>query len=321
MIRSLRVPVFLFFAACLAVVLGSHVASTAWLQQSLPDSALRRVLPVTWLRLAVEILILAGGWAVLWWLVLRDRQDRLERSRLDHLEEVALFSGGFAHEARNYIHAMQTRLELLRKSVEGNERAVERVQKLEEVTAGMEQLLADFLSFARPAESKLEQTDLPALVRQVLDFEALELERSGIDVVLHADADLPHALVDRGKLKRALLNLVVNARQAMPAGGRIEVRLTRRRGGVRIEVEDTGSGIPLEDQPRIFQTYFSTKSQGTGLGLAIVKRTIEDVGGTISFRSEPGRGTTFTVDLPAAARYQAQIRRVAREMALRKAAG
>lgn len=322
MVRSLRVPIFIFFlAAGLAIVVGSHIAQAAWLRRSLSESAVEAVIPMLWRRLAVEIVVLTICAAAAWWWILRDRQDRLEKSRLAHLQEVALLSGGFAHEARNYIHAMQTRLELLHKSLQGNPKAAERAQKLEEITAGIEQLLSDFLTFARPAESDLEEADPAELVRQVLDFEALELERSGIEVVVHADADLPSVLVDRGKLRRSLLNLIVNARQAMPQGGRIEARVLRSRGGVRIEVEDTGSGIPAEDQPRVFQTYYSTKSGGTGLGLAIVKRTIEDLGGSISFTTHPGRGTTFRIDLPTGKRHEAKLRRATQEAALRRVAG
>jgi signal transduction histidine kinase len=210
---------------------------------------------------------------------------------------------------------LQARLGLLRKYLAGDGKAEERINKLEEVAASMEQLLTDFLTFARPAGNDLEETDPVSLVRQVLEFEELELERSGVRVNFHSDAEVPAALVDRGKLKRALLNLVVNARQAMPDGGELHVRVLRRRARVRIEIQDSGHGIPPEDQRRIFQTYFTTKSGGTGLGLAIVRRTIEDFGGTISFTSTVGRGTTFIISLPSMKQHRATVKRSLKELA------
>lgn len=305
----------------MTVVLASHFASIAWLRRTLSEPLMDRTLPIMWFRLGADAFVLAVGWAAAWWLLLRDRQDRLEKTRLDHLAEVAMLSGGFAHEARNYLHAMQSRLELLRKNLAGQAKAEERVDKMAEITREMEQLLTDFLTFARPAEDELCETDLPNLVKQVLEFEALEMERGGIQVELTVDPKLPLVLVDRNKLKRAVLNLTVNARQAMPDGGRIDVRLLGRRRSIRIEIQDSGCGIPAEDQPRIFETYFTTKSGGCGLGLAIVKRTIEDLGGTVSYTSTPGSGTTFVIDLPNVKQHRAALRRIANEPSLRKAAG
>jgi signal transduction histidine kinase len=110
-----------------------------------------------------------------------------------------------------------------------------------------------------------------------------------------------------------LLNLIINARQAMPEGGTLTVRARpSERGEVLLEVSDTGCGIPEEDRPRIFQTFFSTKPEGTGLGLAIVKRTIEDLGGRITFDSQVGRGTTFRIYLPPAQRRRVLLERQAR---------
>jgi len=307
--------------AALAVLLLFWFASTIWVQKSVSDAAAQQVIPVLQLNLFVEVVVLTSVSVAALWLIVRDRRVRYAKTRIDHLSEVAMMSGGFAHEARNLIHAMHTRLELLRKSVAGNDKAEERVDKLGEIAEGMEQLLADFLSFARPADNKLEETDPVKLVRQVLEFEELELERSGVQCSIDAAPQVPTVLVDRAKMKRALLNLIVNARQAMPEGGELHLQVTNWRNRVRIEIADTGSGIAPDDQARIFETYYSTKSAGTGLGLAIVRRTIEDLGGEITFASELNRGTTFYITLPTSKQQRARLKNNLQKLALHKTAG
>ena len=118
--------------------------------------------------------------------------------------------------------------------------------------------------------------------------------------------DLPHVMVDKAVMVRALVNLIENALQAMPTGGRLVVGASVVRGSrgdarVAILVTDSGVGIPEHLLPRLFEPYFSTKSGGTGLGLGLARRTVEEHGGTIEIRSRPGRGTVVTLTLPASA--------------------
>jgi signal transduction histidine kinase len=108
--------------------------------------------------------------------------------------------------------------------------------------------------------------------------------------------------VDRNKLKRSLLNIVVNARQPMPNGGHLRVTTERNRDTLDIAIEDEGEGIPADLLPRIFDSYFTTKSGGSGLGLAIVRRTVEDFGGVVECSSMPGKGTTVAIRLPQSKR-------------------
>ena len=130
-----------------------------------------------------------------------------------------------------------------------------------------------------------------------------------MEVQVESAPELPAVYADRGKLKRAILNLLVNSRQAMPGGGKIEIRVGTDRGKVVVEIADTGCGINSEDRSRVFDTFFSTKSEGSGLGLAIVRQTIEEMGGTIRFESDPGLGTTFQINLPSSVRFKATLTR------------
>jgi signal transduction histidine kinase len=125
------------------------------------------------------------------------------------------------------------------------------------------------------------------------------MEKNRIVVDSQIAPDLPTVCGSAGRLKQALLNLLVNARQAMPDGGRITISADRERDGrVAVAVEDTGCGIPSELHAHVFRTFFTTKSDGTGLGLPITKKIVEDHGGMIQMESEPGHGARFTIHLP-----------------------
>jgi signal transduction histidine kinase len=119
-------------------------------------------------------------------------------------------------------------------------------------------------------------------------------------VAREVEAGLPAVLADRDQVLQVLLNLVRNALDAMPAGGTLRVAARGEGGAVAFSVSDTGPGVRPEDQPRVFEPYFTTKEGGTGLGLAIAQRIAEEHGGTLELRSAPGEGATFTLTLPAA---------------------
>ena len=130
-----------------------------------------------------------------------------------------------------------------------------------------------------------------------------EASNQRIAIEVHPDSELPKVETDNDQFRRALLNLLINSIQAMPNGGRIEVRTGLDRSSlgtdsIFIRISDTGAGIPKENMPRLFEPYFTTKPNGFGLGLAIVSRVIQDHGGTIQVESEIGRGTAFTIFMP-----------------------
>jgi len=169
---------------------------------------------------------------------------------------------------------------------------------LEELQA-LRKIIDEFSEFARMPQPVLEPTDLNAVVEQTLAL--YQAQANGCRVEAALGQDLPTLAADRVLLGRAIGNLIANALEAMPGGGALRVRTSRRPGGLCVEVEDTGPGLTEEQRTRLFTPYFTTKKGGTGLGLSIVQGIVTDHGGRIEVRSEPGQGTTFTLILPLAA--------------------
>jgi signal transduction histidine kinase len=302
-------PLALLAGVVQVAFLTLRFSVAAWVWNRAPADT-RAGLWVPWvLDTALTALLLIVAVAGCCWLTSRARRREREQARVEHLAEVGLLAGGLAHEIRNTLNAMHSQIALLRKQLPSQAGpACERTAQLERAVTELEQLVSDFLAFARPAKDQPRDVDLAGLILELLDFAALDLEQARVTAVTELAPDLPAVYVDPGKLKRALLNLVINARQAMPDGGTLTVRAwPEEPGQVLIEVRDTGCGIPEEDRPHIFQTFFSTKPGGTGLGLAVVKRTVEDFGGRVTFHSQVGRGTTFRVSLPTAQRRRVSL--------------
>jgi signal transduction histidine kinase len=162
----------------------------------------------------------------------------------------------------------------------------------------MNRTLTELLQHARPVTPARIAVEINGLLEQSLQF----LPRGDIRLVRRLDGSLPAVYVDPSLLHQAFLNILVNARQAMPQGGclTLETRVPPTRGlAVEVRISDTGGGIAAEHLTRIFQPFFTTKAQGTGLGLAIAARVVEQHGGRITVESSVGHGTTFTIALPA----------------------
>lgn len=289
-------------AAAVVVLLGLRALVALRGAADMTPEDQRRFSAYLWALTGADVVIGIAAGAVVALLARRAAAAERDRRRLEHLAEVALLSGGLAHEIRNHLNAQEGHLALLRKAA-GPEKAEVRLRlgRLEQAAAALTELVNDFLTLTRPAKDKLERVDLAELSAEVVEFLSLDFEQAHVEVRLEPDAAVPPVRGDRGKLRRAILNLLVNARQAMPNGGSIVVRI--RPGGrraVQLEVEDNGCGIAPKDQPRVFEAFFSTKSGGAGLGLAVVQRTVVDMGGAIDFQSQAGRGSTFRIVLPAA---------------------
>lgn len=224
-----------------------------------------------------------------------------------------IMANGLAHKIRNSLNAMRAHLALLHKFMPpgSDQRIPHHLNRVEQAVSGVEELLNDYLAIASPEPSELREVDLRTLVDEVVRFTGLDMEQAKVEVQQDIPERLPTVVVDPGKLKRAILNLVVNARQALPDGGRVVVRAApaERRGWLTLEISDNGCGIPEDERSRIFDPFFSTKSDGLGLGLPVVQRIVKDLHGSIDFESQVGHGTTFRLTLPTAARHRAALKR------------
>jgi signal transduction histidine kinase len=162
----------------------------------------------------------------------------------------------------------------------------------------LEQLVNNFLIYARPAQPQPEPTDLNGLAREVIRLLAADFKTHGVEFREELDPGLPEVEIDARQFKQALINLLVNARQVLRNGGEVAVRSgTGSRGEVQLEIVDNGPGIPAEARERIFEVFYSSRGGGTGLGLPIAKQIVERHGGTIDVESAVDAGTTFRIRL------------------------
>ena len=178
-------------------------------------------------------------------------------------------------------------------------RALGRVKVVERECRRLEELLNDFLSFTRAHNLKLEPADVNREIRDLIEFFRPQAEESKIEIVEYLSSNLPTVLLDRRSFHRALLNLVLNAQQAMPDGGQLVLRTRSGGDEIFIDLIDTGIGIDPKNMDRLYDVFFSTKKGGSGLGLATTRKIVRAHGGRISVQSEPNFGTQFTIALPS----------------------
>jgi signal transduction histidine kinase len=232
----------------------------------------------------------------------------------EQIVELSALTGGLAHEIRNPLSTLKVNLQLLDEDWQRLEAAApgsdaadvarrsrRRIAILLEESGRLERILEDFLQYVGRRELRPAPIDLNLLVRDLADFYRPQAHAARIDLQLIPAPRPLVCAVDTHLLKQAVLNLLINAQQAMPEGGRLELRLSEAPGGLaRLDVQDTGPGIPPQDQEQIFLAYYSTKKGGTGLGLATAQRIVREHGGHISVRSQPPAGACFTILLPLA---------------------
>lgn len=225
-----------------------------------------------------------------------------ERNK-DRLAFLGSLASGLAHEIKNPLSTMTITLGLLHEDFEGAEtprerRSLRKIELLEAEVARLEKILQDFLQFAGGHVVRPGLLDVHAWLDEVLDFFEPTCAQAEIRLERQFAPNVPQLLADRDLLRQALLNLLTNAVQAMSGGGTLSVRTWTTGDRVRIEVADTGPGIPADVLPRIFDPYFTTREQGTGLGLPTVRRIAAQHGGDVAVETRLGRGTTFTLTLP-----------------------
>lgn len=232
--------------------------------------------------------------------------DDQERQRLvDLYSEIAALAGGLAHEIRNPLSTMSLNLDLLGEELEESDnprdqKMLKRIHKVQSECQHLNEILNAFLQFARVGELELVEADLNAVVRDFVDFYQPTAREHGIEISPHLESNLPTVKLDQSLMRQVLMNLAQNAQQAMPGGGLLELQTFARDGRVRLEFIDTGEGMDEATRSKLFDVFFSTKQDGSGLGLPTVRKIVQAHRGTISCESERGKGTRFSIALPAA---------------------
>ena len=224
----------------------------------------------------------------------------------DRLAFLGSLASGLAHEIKNPLSTMTITLGLLREDFEGSDsprdrRLLRKIHLLEAEVLRLEHILQDFLQFAGGHTVRPEIVSVNGWLSELLDFFEPSLTDSSIRLTRRLAPKLPAVLVDPELMKQAVLNLLTNAKQAMPGGGELTVRTWSSGDRIRIDVSDTGAGIAPDVLPRIWEVYFSTKEHGTGLGLPTVRRIVAEHGGEVIVSSRPRHGTTFSLFLPVPA--------------------
>jgi signal transduction histidine kinase len=205
-----------------------------------------------------------------------------------------------SHEIKSPLGIVRSTAEILEKRIAkiapGNEHLARIVV---DETVRLNNIVVEFLDFARPQKADLKPAGVNQVVRKVLDFLSHELKRQQIELITDLAPDLPKNMLDQDLFYRALLNILMNSIQAMTENGELQVS-TRRSpsGGTELAIRDTGTGMSPEKIEQIFKPFFTDKNKGTGLGLAITKTIIDNHEAEIEVQSEEGKGTTFTVILP-----------------------
>ncbi|MBU1205387.1 MAG: PAS domain S-box protein [Proteobacteria bacterium] len=235
---------------------------------------------------------------------LREMEEDLKRA--DRLAAIGTLAAGMAHEIRNPLASISGSIEILKEEIDG---AVQHQQLMDIIlreVGRLNSLIADFLLFARPTPPGKELIHLNGIVEEVLKVFVHSPEYGPeIRLVPHFQDEI-YLPGDAQQIKQVFWNLIINAAQAMPTGGELRVELRRRSfpsdleepPQVEIAISDTGTGIGAEELDKIFNPFFTTKEKGTGLGLSIVHKIVEGYGGKITVRSQPNKGTTFTIYLP-----------------------
>lgn len=236
-------------------------------------------------------------------LVVDDVTDELAtKARLlssERLAAIGRMAAHVTHEVRNPLSSIALNVEMLgdeldASSAEARELITAVHREIDRLTA----ITEEYLRLARVPEPRLEPSDLGDLVDGLVRFVRAESERAGVRVVAEIPEGLPLVLYDESQLRQALLNLLRNAREAMPDGGDVKVTLRKDDGFVELRVADQGIGLAEELRTRIFDPFFSTKTQGTGLGLPLTQQIVSAHGGTIRCEANEGRGTVFVIRLP-----------------------
>jgi two-component system NtrC family sensor kinase len=223
-------------------------------------------------------------------------------ARAEQMAAVGQMAASVAHQVGTPLNLISGHVQMMQQEESADPRSARRLEIVQEQIAKVASVVRTLLDQSH-RRSDPRPTDVGPLLSRVADVARPKLDATGITLTLDAAPDLPVVLADAEELELAILNLVTNSLDAMPGGGTLTIRSSRAGEVLRIDITDTGSGIAPDLLPRIFEPWVTTKpaGRGTGLGLSITRDVVARIGGTITVTSEPGRLTTFTIELPGSA--------------------
>lgn len=237
-------------------------------------------------------------------IVIDDITDRVrlegQLQQAERLSSIGVFAGGVAHEVNTPLAAIASYAQMLLEETPADDKRRPLLEKIERQSFRASDILNNLLNFARSSDRDFEEVNVNSVLLDTLSLIEHQLKRSSIEVELDLDPAVPKTVGNGGKLAQVFMNLFLNARDAMPQGGRLRLVTRSRDSELLIQVQDSGEGIPEEDIRRIYDPFFTTKEvgKGTGLGLSVSYGIIQEHAGRIDVASRPGKGTVFTIYLP-----------------------
>ncbi len=229
---------------------------------------------------------------------------RMEEQLLQNekLTSLGLLAAGVAHEVNTPLAVISNYIQMLARQLPGDDPRHKIIEKIVKQTFRASEIVNNLLNFSRTGASEFTEVNLNSVVEETLSLVAHPFKSGRVTVMKNLAGELPPVMGSANRLQQVFLNLFMNARDAMPSGGMLEVRSTCYNGTVEVEVTDTGVGIPREQLSRVFDPFYTTKAvgRGTGLGLSVSYGIIKEHAGTIDVRSTPGKGTSFRLEFPVA---------------------
>ena len=235
------------------------------------------------------------------------KEFEVRMHRMDKLASLGQLASGIAHEIKNPLAGIGSAIQVLSSNIRLDDTKKEVVKEILKQIERLDQTIKNLLSFAKPGQPQLAPIDLKEIIEAVIFLVSQQIRKQEIQVQIDLQKDLPQIMIDPHQIQQSILNVVLNAVEAMPSGGTLTIcakekvlvgHARKEKLFISMTVSDTGTGIPGRVMGQIFNPFFTTKRSGTGLGLSITQRIIEEHNGKIDIQSAVGKGTTITIDLP-----------------------